>query len=247
LANDISGTINNTLTGTLKVRSSDTTEYVTNSALEAALLNYIEKETGKGLSTHDLTDGLYIMLTQEAHWPQSDWDEADENKRGYILNKPTLAAFEYVYALPNISEADASKTYVLLNSTTKTGTIYKKVNNEWYKISLCSGGIVSGQVLTLNDGLYIPNCVNLTQNQLYILRDILSQHQIESTSNISAGTKFYEGGVALENKYLQKEIVTTLPSAAQASANTLYFLNDTTNNTLTLYTLVGAELKQVTM
>lgn len=56
---------------------------------ETDLSNYVEKETGKGLSTNDLTDELKAQYDAAEENVQSDWSEIDATKDAFILNKPT--------------------------------------------------------------------------------------------------------------------------------------------------------------
>ena len=63
-------------------------------AVQTALNNKVDKETGKGLSTNDFTDALKTKLDgietgAEAN-VQADWNQTDTNADDYIKNKPTV-------------------------------------------------------------------------------------------------------------------------------------------------------------
>ena len=63
-------------------------------AVQAALNNKVDKETGKGLSTNDFTDALKTKLdgieTGAEVNVQADWNQTDTNADDYIKNKPTV-------------------------------------------------------------------------------------------------------------------------------------------------------------
>lgn len=64
-------------------------------AIQTAIANKVDKETGKGLSTNDYTIAEKTKLagieTGAEVNVQSDWNEADSSSDAYIQNKPTLA------------------------------------------------------------------------------------------------------------------------------------------------------------
>lgn len=64
-------------------------------AIQAAVANKVDKETGKGLSTNDYTAAEQTKLagieTGAEVNVQSDWSETNSSSDAYIQNKPTLA------------------------------------------------------------------------------------------------------------------------------------------------------------
>ena len=71
-------------------------------ALNSAIGNKVDKETGKGLSTNDYTTAEKQKLAGIANGAevnvQSDWNVSDENSDAFIKNKPTSMPASDVYA-----------------------------------------------------------------------------------------------------------------------------------------------------
>ena len=139
-------------------RSMYTLVSVTESGDDATLT--VTRDSHNGIFSHNET--IVIVFDQE-HAPQSDWDEADSNRPAYIKNKPTLApsgAEANVQA--DWDEADTSSDAHILNKPTLAPSgAEENVQADWDEA-------------TTTDDAYIQNKPTvLTQADV---EDITSEH-----------------------------------------------------------------------
>lgn len=104
--------------------SIDLSNYVTTSALASALNGYVQKVTGKGLSTNDFTDAyktkLDAAITSLAGYATEQWVEA----KGYLTEHQSLSAYRTSAAQDTIDATKEAKGKMTLNGTERTVTAH---------------------------------------------------------------------------------------------------------------------------
>ena len=139
-------------------RSMYTLVSVTESGDDATLT--VTRDSHNGIFSHNET--IVIVFDQE-HAPQSDWDEADSNRPAYIKNKPTLApsgAEANVQA--DWDEADTSSDAHILNKPTLAPSgAEENVQADW------------DEATTTDDAFILNKPTVLTQADV---EDITSEH-----------------------------------------------------------------------
>lgn len=171
-------------------------------AIQAAVANKVDKETGKGLSTNDYTAAEQTKLagieTGAEVNVQSDWSEANSSSDAYIQNKPTLATVATSGDYDDLSNKPTIPTVPTNVSDFTNDAGYQTASDVSSAISGKANTAdlatvaTSGDYSDLSNTPTIPsNTSDLTNDSGFITTSALPTNTSDLTNNGADGTSTY--------------------------------------------------------